>query len=1075
MLLAIRRVIPTARQRLARPHRLGASISPRFHISTPVRCLSQTSVYLRTSGEASRPADSTVATAGSVEESNDATEKKEGAAGETAEVTEGESTFAPEVSHEEIASGVIAANGSGEAEAMEDRSPARRGRPVGSKTRTTARKPLPIPKPVLPEWFIDRIVLREDHGKGPSASLLKIDSDPPKPVVETEVSDGKPPPPATVVDVEVPVEDTPPPGANVEAEEVAGEEAPCPDADVSTGPAAGGVPNPEAASGIDAAASETSSPTEAVEPEPTAGETTVTEKGTTEAGSEAEAAPKERYRLHESVWKEISTYVQTGLLLPKGAFADGVAATKSHCILHLPKEGGLYYLDAITEKVAAEVEADLIRIDAQDFAEIAGDFLGDSRHASQSDISPIGIRSLAFDTQVTVNRAAVIEEEEDAEEDEESYEEDEDMIDPPSVGPKITTFNVLPAQLQNLFRIGRIAGAAVMPISNDGEFPFSSMAPAPTKEQSLDQRNERKMASLLSVMVSAAQAKRMRQSSSPSSSEPPKTVSNKTIIHIRDYRELERTVSGEAILKMLHNIVQTRRRKGEKIVILGTTSTEEDPAMYSKAGFKALQSRSAEAFERTIVVPPVIGRADNAIFKQDRDARIREVNIRHLRDVIRRRSGENGESATLVVPENWHLDPGELQIPGIHEAFWSFDRSHRVAIMALGQASNLPGEITLGDIAKAVRVIDDSDNIKFQWAAQEQEYLKERDKPGKVEDGPGKEKAAKPIPKNLNAHEKKLINGIINPKDIHTGFSSVRAAPATIDTMKTLTSLSLVRPEAFKYGVLATDRIPGVLLYGPPGTGKTLLARAVAKESGATVLEVSGGDIFNMYVGEGEKNVKAIFSLAKKLSPCVIFIDEADAIFGSRQSFSSRSSHREIINQFLKEWADMDSTAFIMVATNRPFDLDDAILRRLPRRILIDLPTPEDRLAILQIHLTAETLDDTINLKEIADECSLFSGSDLKNLCVSAALTCVKEENAEFEKTGKYPEKRILSKRHFDKATTEITASISDDMGTLGLIRKFDEKYGERSGKKKKKPSFGFELGQTDAKPRGGEGRVRMD
>jgi len=641
------------------------------------------------------------------------------------------------------------------------------------------------------------------------------------------------------------------------------------------------------------------------------------------------------------------------------------------------------------------------------------------------------------------------------------------MVDPPSAGPKITTFSVLPVQLQNLFRMGRVAGAAVISSSN-GEHPFSSVAPTPTKEQSLDQRNEKKMASLLSVMVSAAQAKRLRQSPSLPS-EPPKTASNKTIIHIRDYRELERTISGEAILKMLQNIVQHRRRKGERIVIVGTTSTEEDAPMYSKAGFKALQSRSPEAFERTIVVPPVIGEADNAIFKQDRDSRIREVNIRHLRDVIRRRSGENGESATLVVPENWHLDPGELQIPGIHEAFWSFDRSHRVAIMALGQASSLPCEITLKDIANAVRVIDDSDNIKFHWAAQEQEYLKERDKQEKGEDG----KVFKPIPKNLNAHEKKLVNGIINPKDIHTGFSSVRAAPATIDTMKTLTSLSLVRPEAFKYGVLSTDRIPGVLLYGPPGTGKTLLARAVAKESGATVLEVSGGDIFNMYVGEGEKNVKAIFSLAKKLSPCVIFIDEADAIFGSRQSFSSRSSHREIINQFLKEWADMDSTAFIMVATNRPFDLDDAILRRLPRRILIDLPTPEDRLAILQIHLSAETLDDTVNLKEIAEQCTLFSGSDLKNLCVSAALTCVKEENAEFQKTGKYPEKRILSKRHFDKATSEICASISDDMGSLGLIRKFDEKYGERSGKKKKS-SFGFELGQTETATRG-EGRVRMD
>lgn len=169
---------------------------------------------------------------------------------------------------------------------------------------------------------------------------------------------------------------------------------------------------------------------------------------------------------------------------------------------------------------------------------------------------------------------------------------------------------------------------------------------------------------------------------------------------------------------------------------------------------------------------------------------------------------------------------------------------------------------------------------------------------------------------------------------LHVTFSSVQAPQETIEALKTLTSLSLIRPDAFSYGVLSTDRIPGVLLYGPPGTGKTLLAKAVAKESGATVLEVSGSDVFDMYVGEGEKNVKAIFSLAQKLSPCVVFIDEADALFGSRHGHSSRTAHREIINQFLKEWADFKSSAFIMVATNRPSDLDDAVLRVSPQFIL---------------------------------------------------------------------------------------------------------------------------------------------
>src|SRR5271170_8248496 len=135
------------------------------------------------------------------------------------------------------------------------------------------------------------------------------------------------------------------------------------------------------------------------------------------------------------------------------------------------------------------------------------------------------------------------------------------------------------------------------------------------------------------------------------------------------------------------------------------------------------------------------------------------------------------------------------------------------------------------------------------------------------------------------------------------------------------------------------------------------------------MLEVSAAEINDMYVGEGEKNVKALFSLAKKLSPCVVFIDEADALFSSRTSGHQRVSHRELLNQFLKEWDGMSNDsagAFIMVATNRPGDLDEAVLRRLPRRLLVDLPVEKDREAILQIHLKDEILDGSISLATLA-------------------------------------------------------------------------------------------------------------
>jgi SpoVK/Ycf46/Vps4 family AAA+-type ATPase len=127
--------------------------------------------------------------------------------------------------------------------------------------------------------------------------------------------------------------------------------------------------------------------------------------------------------------------------------------------------------------------------------------------------------------------------------------------------------------------------------------------------------------------------------------------------------------------------------------------------------------------------------------------------------------------------------------------------------------------------------------------------------------------------------------------------------------------------------------------------------------------------------------------------------------------------------------------------------VDEAVLRRLPRRLLLDLPVEADREAILKIHLAKDT--------------PFYSGSDLKNLSVAAALACIREENEVATKhAGEepyvYPEKRILTKAHFDKAMEEISASISEDMSTLTAIRKFDEKYGDRKGRRKKAAALGF-------------------
>lgn len=469
---------------------------------------------------------------------------------------------------------------------------------------------------------------------------------------------------------------------------------------------------------------------------------------------------------------------------------------------------------------------------------------------SSAGFSSFSIRSLGYDAQLTSSLSKEVEEpeENDEENEEEEEEEEEEEVEQENhyVTPKSLQaqqfLSSLPAPLQQLLLSGRLAGATVIPISSLGgnlQFPIK---PQP------DITNEQKMHSLLEALITAAHTKRAAKFTTSSSPDPTSSESTKperTIIHIRDYREMERTSSGDALLRMLHDIVQQRRAEGESIIILGTTSTEETSENLTKSGVRAIQSHPEDSYERTILVPPHRSSILHSVFQCDKEARIREVNIRHLRDVIRRRSGDTSQAITLTVPTDWHLrsGEGEVTIPGIVDTIWNFDRVHRVVTTVLGQHTDKGGEVGIEDVKKAVELLDNSDAAKFSWASGErvrQKAAKELDEweeeLGSIENTNGVFKKTKlKLPKNCTPHEKKLLGGVINPENIHTGFSSVRVADETIEALKTLTSMSLIRPEAFKYGVLATDRIPGVLLYGPPGTGKTLLAKAVAKESGATV------------------------------------------------------------------------------------------------------------------------------------------------------------------------------------------------------------------------------------------------
>lgn len=197
--------------------------------------------------------------------------------------------------------------------------------------------------------------------------------------------------------------------------------------------------------------------------------------------------------------------------------------------------------------------------------------------------------------------------------------------------------------------------------------------------------------------------------------------------------------------------------------------------------------------------------------------------------------------------------------------------------------------------------------------------------------------------------------------------------------------------------------------------------------------------------------------MARKLSPCIIFIDEVDAILDARSNAVGKASRVEILNEFMAEWDGLLSSAassrvMVMAATNRPFALDDAVLRRLPRRILVDLPAPEARLQILRILLKEDELDPALDLSLLAGPKTVnYSGSDLKNLCIAAAMGALRRGIL----TDPTVSKTLISMSDFEAALNEVPASISDSMDTLVELRKWDQMFGE--GKKQKNThSFGF-------------------
>lgn len=253
----------------------------------------------------------------------------------------------------------------------------------------------------------------------------------------------------------------------------------------------------------------------------------------------------------------------------------------------------------------------------------------------------------------------------------------------------------------------------------------------------------------------------------------------------------------------------------------------------------------------------------------------------------------------------------------------------------------------------------------------------------------------------LSTHEILMAEEILDPEDIDSSFSDIGGLDHVKQEIYELAVLPLVQSDLFSsYKSKLVQPVKGILLYGKPGTGKTMLAKSLAKEAEAVFLPLQLSKILNKYWGESNKLIAATFSLAHKLQPAVIFIDELDTFL--KNSNSETAYMDSIKAEFLTLWDGVAtagaSRVLVLGATNKPQHIDPAILRRMPRAFEVPLPNKAGRLSILELLVKDEHIDDTVvgALPKLAAATAGYSGSDLKELCRAAAMVPFQERTSEF-------------------------------------------------------------------------------
>jgi spastin len=292
--------------------------------------------------------------------------------------------------------------------------------------------------------------------------------------------------------------------------------------------------------------------------------------------------------------------------------------------------------------------------------------------------------------------------------------------------------------------------------------------------------------------------------------------------------------------------------------------------------------------------------------------------------------------------------------------------------------------------------------------------------------------------KEEDAMDQKIESEIMS-KNPNIKFSDIIGMNEMKQTLYEIIVVPTIRPDLFT-GIRKPQR--GILLFGPPGTGKTLIAKAIASECGSTFFNISASSLTSKWVGESEKTVKSLFKIAYKKAPSIIFIDEIDSILSKRSESENEATKRlktEFLIQFDGLGSNTNAKLLVIAATNRPMDLDEALLRRLPKRVYCGPLDEDGRFEFIKkvINRVETNLSDD-DIREIAKRTNDYSNSDLMELCREAAYQPVRElSNEEILKLKKF---RPLVKQDLINAVNKIRGTLSKKV--RDELQKWNEQFG---------------------------------